>query len=123
MNCRFDPNQGRITLCCLYVAMCGSKLRCVTMQEHSYLNGGVLNVQIVFPAADILMYRSSPLVSLDNYLNTATCLFIKCPFGVSQASDLTLLVGYVAYKDFNLLLVCIYFIYIYDIVTCYSHAI
>ena len=24
MHCRFDPNQGRTTLCCLYVAVCGS---------------------------------------------------------------------------------------------------
>ena len=24
MHCRFAPNQGRITLCCLYVAVCGS---------------------------------------------------------------------------------------------------
>ena len=31
----------------------------------------------------------------------AACLSSACSFAVSQASDLALLVGYVAYEDFN----------------------
>ena len=42
------------------------------------------------------MYRSSPLVPLDSCLTAAACLSSACSFAVSQASDLALLVGYVA---------------------------
>ena len=42
------------------------------------------------------MYRSSPLVPLDSCLTAAACLSSAFSFAVSQASDLALLVGYLA---------------------------
>ena len=42
MYCRFAPNQGRTSLCCLYVAVYGSWLRCVTRSTHvCIIHGGV----------------------------------------------------------------------------------
>ena len=42
MYCRFDHKQKRSTLCCLYVAVCGSYLRCVTRSTHvCIIHGGV----------------------------------------------------------------------------------
>ena len=55
-----------------------------------------LTVWIVFLTVAIRMYRSSPLVPLDSCLTTAACLSSACSFAVSQASNLSLLVGYVA---------------------------
>ena len=57
---------------------------------------GELTVLIVFPAVAIRVYRSSPLVPLDSCLTAAACLSSACSFAVSQASDLSLLVGYAA---------------------------
>ena len=54
---------------------------------------GELTVLIVFPAVAIPVYRSSPL---DSCLTAAACLSSACSFAVSQASDLSLLVGYAA---------------------------
>ena len=55
----------------------------------------------MFPTIAIHVYRSSPLVPLDSCLTAAACLSSACSFTVSQASDLALLVGYVAQEDFN----------------------
>ena len=55
----------------------------------------------MFLTVVICMYRSSPLVPLDSCLTAAARLFSACSFAVSQASDLALLVGYVAQVDFN----------------------
>ena len=55
-----------------------------------------LTVWIVLPTIAIRMYRSSPLVPLDSCLTAAACFSSACSFAVSQASDLALLVGYVA---------------------------
>ena len=93
MHCRFDPNQGWTSLCCLYVAVYGSLLRCFTKSIH--IRMGELIVWIVFSTVAIRMYRSSPLVPLDSCLAAAACLSSACSFVVSQANDLTLLVGYV----------------------------
>ena len=42
MHCRFAPNQGRTILCCLCVAVFGSKLRCVTRSTRvCIIHGGV----------------------------------------------------------------------------------
>ena len=41
MHCRFPPNQGRTTLCCMYVAVCGSQLFCDTRNTHIFIYGGV----------------------------------------------------------------------------------
>ena len=57
---------------------------------------GELTVGIVFPTVAIRMYRPSPLVPLDSCLTAAACLSSACSFAVSQASDLALLVEYVA---------------------------
>ena len=57
---------------------------------------GELTVWIVFPTVAILMYRSSALVPLDSCLTAAARLSSACSFAVSQASDLALLVRYVA---------------------------
>ena len=46
MHCRFDPNQGRTILCCLYVAECRSYLCCVTGSTH--IRMGESTVWIVF---------------------------------------------------------------------------
>ena len=73
---RFDLNLERTTLCCLYVAMCGSYLRCVTRSTHIRI--GELTVRIVFPNVAARMYRSSPLVPLDSCLTAAACL--SCAF-------------------------------------------
>ena len=43
MQCRFAPNQGRTSLCCLYVAMYGSWLRCVTRSTHVCIIHGRVN--------------------------------------------------------------------------------
>ena len=45
----------------------------------------------------ICMYRSLPLVPFDSCLSVAACLSSACYSACSQASDLALLVGYVAY--------------------------
>ena len=63
---------------------------------------GELTVWIVSPTVAICMYRSSPLVPLDSCLTVVAYLSSACSFAVSQASDYALLVGYVAYEDFNL---------------------
>ena len=55
----------------------------------------------MIPTVAIRMYRSSPLVPLNSCLTAAACLSSACSFVVSQASDLALLVGYVAEEDFN----------------------
>ena len=51
------------------------------------------------------MHRSSPLVPLDSCLTAAAYVSLvhvsACSFAVLQASDLALLVGYVAEEDFN----------------------
>ena len=102
MHCRFAPNQGRTSLCCLYVAVCGSSFAVLTgvLMCVSYM--GELTVWIVFPTVAVRMYRSSPWVPLDSCLTAAACLseslvhVSACSFAVSQASDLALLVGYVA---------------------------
>ena len=61
---------------------------------------GELTVSILFPTVAIRMYRSSLLVPLDSCLTAAACLssahVSACSYAVSQASDLALLVGYVA---------------------------
>ena len=60
----------------------------------------------MFPTVGKRTYRLTPLVvPLDSCLTAAACLSIvnagACSFAVSQASDLALLVGYVAEEDFN----------------------
>ena len=49
----------------------------------------------------IRMHKSSPLVPLVSCLTAAACLSSACSFAVPQASDLALLIGYVAYEDLN----------------------
>ena len=63
---------------------------------------GELTVSIVFPNVAIRMYRSSPLVQTTVHVSLVHVS--ACSFAVSQASDLALLVGYVALEDFKLLL-------------------
>ena len=43
MHCRFVYIQGQITLCCLYVAVYGSWLRCVTRSTHVCIVHGEVN--------------------------------------------------------------------------------
>ena len=52
----------------------------------------------MFHTVAICMYRSSPLVPLDSCLTAVACLSSACSFAVSQASDLALLVRYVAIR-------------------------
>ena len=59
MHCRFAPNQGRTSLCCLYVAVYGSWLLCVTRSTHTRM--GELTVWIVFPTFAIRMYSKTSL--------------------------------------------------------------
>ena len=56
----------------------------------------ISKLRTVFPTVVICMYRSSALVPLDICLTAAACLSSACSLAVSQASDLALLVGYVA---------------------------
>ena len=60
----------------------------------------------MFSAVAIRINRSSPLVPLDSCLTAAAYVSLvhvsACSFAVSQASDLVLLVGYVAKEDFKL---------------------
>ena len=71
MHCGFNPNKGWTTLCCLYVDVCGSYLRCVTRNSHIHM--GELTVWIVLPTVAMRMHRSSPLVPLDVCLTAAAC--------------------------------------------------
>ena len=82
MHCRFAPNQGRTSLCCLYAAVCvlyvapGFAVLPEVLMCVSYM--GELIVCIVFPTVAIRMYRSSPLVPLDSCLTAAACLSSAC---------------------------------------------
>ena len=65
------------------------------LMYESYM--GELTVWIVFPNVAIC-YRLSPLIPLNRCLTAIACLSRACSIAVSRASDLALLVGYVAYK-------------------------
>ena len=64
MHCMllFDPNKGRATLCCLYVAVCGSQLRRVTVIiiiNSTYQNGkvrGIPSTKESYNADKVLRY-------------------------------------------------------------------
>ena len=100
MHCRFAPNQGRIILCCLcavpsFVVLPGI-LMCVSCM-------GELTVWIVFPTVAIHMYTIDHRhwfhwTAVWLQLHVSLVHVSACSFAVSQASDLALLVGYVAYK-------------------------
>ena len=71
--CRFAPNQGRTSLCCLYVAVYGSCFAVLpgVLMLLSYM--GELTVWIVFPTVAIRMYRSLPSVPIGQ-LSDCSCM-------------------------------------------------
>ena len=89
MHCRFDPNQGRTTLCCLYIPVFCSLLCCVTRSTHIRIGelANCLNSVLVVVKR---MHRSLPLVPLDSCPTTAAC-----SFAVSQTSELALRTSWV----------------------------
>ena len=97
LQVRFQPGSDNFVLC---VCCCVWFLASLCYQGYSYIHVEELTVWIVFPTVAIHVYKSSPLVPMDSCLTAAACLSSACSFAVSQASDLALLVGYVAYEEF-----------------------
>ena len=90
IHCRFAPNQGRTTLCCLYVAVYASWLRCVTRSTHVCIIHGGVNCLNSVP------YRCFQWTAVWLQLHASLVHVSACSFAVSQESELALLVGYVA---------------------------
>ena len=77
MLCRFAPNQGRTSLCCLYVAVCSSQLRCVTRSTHvCIIHGGVICLNSV----PYRCYTYVQIIAIGSIgqLSDCSCIPLQC---------------------------------------------
>ena len=95
-NFWFAPLQGRTTLCCLYVVVYGSYLRCATRSTHVCIIHGGVNCLNSVPYRCYTYRHWFHWTAVWLQLHVSLVHVSACSFAVSQASDLALLVGYVA---------------------------